>query len=174
MGLGKNRNAIGPDFIRYVSVGCDPICTDHTQVDFALLHDNGCHAIRDQRHGNTVFHQFPRRQPGALKNGPSLVRKDVHLFPLLRRRPDHSQGRTISGGCQRPGVTVREDVMSVHDEAGSLLAHGFTRGNVFLLDRQGFLHEPGLDLGYRAVTIFLYNGLHPRQSPKKIHGRGAS
>ena len=154
MGLGEDRDGIRPDFIRHVAVGSNPVGTDHAQIDFPLLHDDSGHTVRDQGDGNAVFHQLPSRQPGPLKDGPGFIHKNVNLFPLLHRRPDHSQSRTISGGCQGPCIAMRQNVVPILDEMGSFLAHGLTHGNIFPLNRQRFLYESRLDFRHRAVAVF--------------------
>ena len=53
-------NLIGADFISYIAICRDAICSNYTCVDLPLLHQTSHHSIGDDCYFDTVFLQFPR------------------------------------------------------------------------------------------------------------------
>ena len=51
-----------------------------------------------------------------------------------------------------------------------MLSDVSTHRNIFLLDSNSFIHQMGLDVFDRAVTVLVKHTFHPFNGPKQIHG----
>ena len=59
----KHCDGICPDLVRHIAVGGNTVRANDDGADFPLLHHCTRHAVGDHRGRDTVFHEFPCREP---------------------------------------------------------------------------------------------------------------
>ena len=95
----------------------------------------------------------------------------MDLFPLLDRRPDHSQRRAISAGGQRSGIAVGEHASAGRHQSCAVRAHGLVSGNVLGMHALRFFDQGLLDLRQRTYSQQFKLRSHAPDRPEKIHRR---
>ena len=82
--------------------------------------------------------QFPRREPGALKQGPSFIRLDPDAFSLFMSREKNSEGRAVFRRRESAGVAMREQAVAIRDQFRSDASHRSAHLRIFVADRFRF------------------------------------
>jgi hypothetical protein len=95
----------------------------------------------------------------------------MDLFSLFKGRPDHPQGRSISGCRQSTGIAVGENVVPVLNQRPAVDAYFPVNGDIFFTDADGFIDKrlfdrikaivPGRKVGFET-------SLHPLDTPEEI------
>src|SRR6267143_4068036 len=104
---------------------------------------------------------------------PSFLSVDVDLLALFDGGPDHAQSRTVTGGGQSTGVTVREHAPAGGHEGSAVASHGLVGGDVFGVHALGFFDECLLDVRERTDAQEFELLLHATDRPEEIDGGGA-
>ncbi len=118
---------------------------------------------------DAVFHQLPRCQPRPLQKRASLIGIHVNLFPLLDRRANHPERRSISRRGQRPRVAVREHSARTRHQRRAMASHGLVRRDVFRVHALRFFNQLPFNLrnGPDADPLVLL--LHAANRPEQVH-----
>ena len=115
---GQHRHRIRADLVGDIAIGGNAIGADDDAVDFAAAHQMARHVVGDQRHRDTVLHQFPGGEPRALQEWPCLVGEHADFLARLRRpsesRPAPCRGPpwrarrhcSASGRARRPVISA--------------------------------------------------------------------
>src|SRR5262249_3803062 len=93
VGAGQQGDAVGADLVGGVAVGGDAVGADEDAVHPPFLHHLGGHAVADEGDGDAALPQLPGGQPGALEQGPRLVRVHLEAPPLFGGGEQHRQRR---------------------------------------------------------------------------------
>ncbi len=109
--LGQYRQGICPDFIGRIAIGGDSIRADNYFIDSSPAHQKTRHIVRNQRKGYFLFFQLPGGKTCSLQHRPGFIHVDMNFFPLRFCRADYTQRRAVTGGRQRTGVTMRENII---------------------------------------------------------------
>src|SRR5580704_1517684 len=126
--FGQDRHRVSADFIGDVSVGSDAIGAHHYATNAAGMEEVPCHVIGDQGCGNVVVLQLPDGQARALQERPRLVGEDIDLLAGSHGRADDSERGSVPGGCERTGITVRQDRLAIGDERRAVPANALIDG----------------------------------------------
>ena len=168
--MGEDGHGVGADLVRDVPVGGDAVGSHHHRVHLSPRHEVAGHAVGDERGGDPVLGQLPRRQPRALQVGTGLVGEDVHHLALPRRGADHPEGGAVTCRRQRPRVAVGQEPGPRWDQLRSDVAHAPARGEVLGLHRQRLVEQRLPDGGAAASLLGLEPAAHPRDGPEQVDG----
>ena len=127
-----DRQVVGADFVRGVSVVGDAVGAHHDGVHLLLPHQARRRRVADERPGHLFERNLVRGEPRALVVRPSLVAVDVLQHAALAQTTNHAQSGAVAGGGERTGVAVRQDAQR---RAGRLADGGAQRVRAESADR---------------------------------------
>ena len=171
---GQRRHSVSTYLIGGIPVGGDAIRADDYAVHPSRVHQRGRRAVTDQSTGNPLLLKLPRGQPRALQQGARLVYPDVNLLAVLVHGANDAQRRTITRCGQRTSIAVGENIGTIGDKLGAILADAPAARHIISDDALGFSQQSGTELVSGKNARFLSCLLHPVQRPKEIHRGGAS
>lgn len=125
------------------------LAADRCDTLVAVEDEHGLHFEgRLQGHGEPVFLTYPRHRP---LDGPLLARRRARRRPLLRRGPDHRDGRRrdgVAGGPRRRGPRAARRGRARSGAAGTPRRHRLAGDRV----RGG--RQPGDPAGRCSATVW--------------------
>ena len=132
--LRRERLQIGADLVADVACGRRAVGADDAEIDLADLHQMAAGVIDDDRMGDTVLAEFPRRQCSALVARPRLVDPDMHGDAGIMRLVDGRGGGAPVDGREPAGIAMGENIDRL---AGGLARRrGADEGEAVIADRR--------------------------------------
>ncbi|MNW59727.1 hypothetical protein D3C74_376630 [compost metagenome] len=116
MSLGKNGHTVGSDFVSYVTVRCNPVCSDDNGLNPAFGHHHACHIITEQRNVNAGLLKLKCSQSCTLKYRTSLVCKYFQMDTAFLCEIHWSGCRTVFRCSQSACITVSEHTHTILEQ----------------------------------------------------------
>jgi hypothetical protein len=113
MAARQHGDRIRTDLVGYVAVRRDAVRAHDDRIDASAAQEKSGSAVRNQRDGNRVALELPRRQPRALQEWARLIRIDVDRLAGFDRGADDAERGAVARGGKRAGIAVRQHARTV-------------------------------------------------------------
>jgi hypothetical protein len=156
----EDRERIGTDLVRRVTVRRDPVGPREHVRDLAAGHEQGRRGVRYDRVGDSRPFEFPGGQAAPLEQRAGLVYEHLPENPTREGRPEGPDRAPVAAGREAARIAVRERARARAEQVGRVLAH-----------LPAALHLLFVDLPGSRARIDGAANLAER--PGEVHRRGA-